>query len=343
MIYITYADIFGTTIFQYQIDTLIDITRGDHPHYVRNRAHAIILLFVDHRTFKDVANICRVHVNTIRNWAKRWIEYGLDGIYNLPGCGAKPIFTEEEELTVLECARETPRSLRAVADEVERRTGKKASCDTIKTILKKYGKSLKRQRKITKGKPDQEEYEKGKSDIEELKQLESDGEFQLFYFDASGFNLTPEVPYAWQDIGRTGTIGIQTSKSERINVLGFMGSDGNSLVSFEHEGSVNSNVIINVMEEFCDNLTEPAVVILDNASVHTSKAVREKLKEWDACGLTLYFIQPYSPQLNIIEIMWRKIKYEWMPNSAYSGFNALKVALREILNSFGTTYTIQFS
>jgi len=80
-----------------------------------------------------------------------------------------------------------------------------------------------------------------------------------------------------------------------------------------------------------------------HASVHTSKAVGEKFKEWEACGITLYFIPPYSPQLNLIEIMWRKIKYEWMQNLAYSCFNAIKAALREILNSFCTIYTIQFS
>ena len=153
----------------------------------------------------------------------------------------------------------------------------------------------------------------------------------------------PEIPYAWQDIGKKGTIGIPTSKSERINVLGFLNPNKNLLDHFEHEGNENSNVIIDVMEEFCDNLTEPAVVIIDNASVHTSNAVKEKLEEWEARGLTLYFLPPYSPQLNLIEILWRKIKYEWMPNWAYSGINSLKAALKEILNSFGSTYTIQFN
>ena len=40
--------------------------------------------------------------------------------------------------------------------------------------------------------------------------------------------------------------------------------------------------------------------------------------------LTIYPIPPYSPELNIIEIVWRKIKYEWLPFSAYESFLSLK-------------------
>ena len=77
--------------------------------------------------------------------------------------------------------------------------------------------------------------------------------------------------------------------------------------------------------------------------VQTSKAVIEKCEEWEKRGLTLYFIPRYSPELNLIEILWRKIKYEWMPSLAYASMKALKMALRNILDSFGSRYTIRFS
>lgn len=35
-------------------------------------------------------------------------------------------------------------------------------------------------------------------------------------------------------------------------------------------------------------------------------------------SLTILPVAPYSPELNLIEILWRKIKCEWMPFSAYS-------------------------
>jgi transposase len=54
-------------------------------------------------------------------------------------------------------------------------------------------------------------------------------------------------------------------------------------------------------------------------------------------------IAPYSPELNIIEIVWRKIKYEWMPFSAYESFQRLKECLFDILANIGKSYTIEFT
>ncbi len=39
--------------------------------------------------------------------------------------------------------------------------------------------------------------------------------------------------------------------------------------------------------------------------------------KWHRPKLSIYRIPPYSPELNMIEIVWRKIKYEWLPFSAY--------------------------
>lgn len=339
----TYDEIADYPLSQDQIAQLNSIIRGYDPYHVRNRAQAILLLFADHRSFDDVASFCRVHSNTIRNWAKRWIDCGIDGLYYIPGRGVKPIFSRTEEDFIVGYVEDEPRSLRRVAQIVEDVTGKRAGVETLRRILKSRGKSWKRERKVPKGKPEQEEYEKGKTDVEQLQKLANDGEFALYYFDVAGFSLVPEVPYAWQDLGRKGTIGIPTSRSKRINVLGFMNPTTNDLRATKLIGSVNSDIIIDVMDAFCDDLQGPSVVILDNASVHTSKAVAANIDGWERRGLTLYFIPPYSPELNLIEILWRKIKYEWMPTWAYATMASLDEALREILGSVGGKRRIQFS
>jgi transposase len=55
-----------------------------------------------------------------------------------------------------------------------------------------------------------------------------------------------------------------------------------------------------------------------------------------------YYLPPYSPELNRIEILWRKIKYEWIPFTVYLNFTALKSALLDILNNVGSKYQITF-
>jgi hypothetical protein len=51
---------------------------------------------------------------------------------------------------------------------------------------------------------------------------------------------------------------------------------------------------------------------------------------------------PYSPELNLIEILWRFMKYDWIPFSAYMSLPCLLQAVEDILQRFGTDYTIAF-
>src|SRR6516165_3746184 len=62
---------------------------------------------------------------------------------------------------------------------------------------------------------------------------------------------------------------------------------------------------------------------MDNASVHTSEEFEECLPRWKKKGLTIKYLSTYSPELNLIEILWRNIKYTWLPFSAYQCLNAL--------------------
>jgi transposase len=338
-----FKEIFASPLRPIDVNQLRQIMKEEASQGVRNRSHAIILLFQDHRSFEDVASFFNVHINTIHNWAGRWAVEGIDGVYDLDGRGVKPIFTDAEEKIILECLEMDPRSLRKLDAMVMERTGKTASLATYRRIMKKHGKSWKRQRKTPKGSPTKDEYDRGVSELGELKGLAQDGEFQLIYFDASGFSLQPYIPYAWQDIGRAGTLRIPASHSMRINILAFLNPAAQEVVAYEPNGPMTSLLLIDIMDDFCSLLTEPVVVALDNAPIHVSKAVMERRESWEKRGLTLYFIPRYSPQLNLIEILWRKMKYEWIPSLAYVSIDALACAVHRILDSFGSEFRIEFA
>ena len=57
-----------------------------------------------------------------------------------------------------------------------------------------------------------------------------------------------------------------------------------------------------------EHVGKPLVVILDNASVHKAKEIEPLLKVLQGKGLKLYFLPPYSPELNRIEKLWHKMK-----------------------------------
>ena len=104
------------------------------------------------------------------------------------------------------------------------------------------------------------------------------------------------------------------------------------------EQSVHSGVVIACCDAFCHTITKKTVVVLDNASIHTSEAFEERLPFWKKQGLILKYLPPYSPELNLIEILWRHIKYRWLPFSAYQCLNALIEALENILSNVGSKY-----
>ena len=59
-------------------------------------------------------------------------------------------------------------------------------------------------------------------------------------------------------------------------------------------------------------------------------------------GLIVKYLPSYSPELNLIEILRRFLKYYWIPFSAYLSLQYLLQAMEDILQRFGTDYIVTF-
>ena len=88
---------------------------------------------------------------------------------------------------------------------------------------------------------------------------------------------------------------------------------------------------------------QKTVLVMDNASIHTANKLQNKIEEWESLGLTIFFLPTYSPELNLIEIVWRRIKYKWLQSRDYSDWETFVNALENILKKFGTEYIINFA
>jgi hypothetical protein len=236
--------------------------------------------------------------------------------------------------------KKSPRSLKAVLSNLEVELGFTISIDTLKNICKQAGLVWKRVRKSLRTKRNQDEFDASTGELKLLIQQHKDNEIDLCYFDESGFTLEPCVPYAWQSVGKT--IEIPSSKSKRLNVLGFVNRDC-KFNSFVFEGLINSSIVVACIDAFSQQIKIPTTLVIDNASTHTSNEFNDNLEAWKERGLTIYRIPPYSPELNIIEIIWRKIKYEWLPFLAYESYQSLKQELFQVLSDIGTTHKVAFS
>jgi transposase len=322
-----------------EIITLNEMHKNHPLHLSRKRAHALLLSDqgMSIPMISDVYSVCR---QTVSTWFSKWEKWGVCGLFDDPGRGRPPILTDHQKSDVVKKVKKSPRSLKSVLSEIESELDIVLSIDTLKLICKKAGLVWKRVRKSLRNKRNQESFDRSKKEIEELIQQHKEDKINLCYFDESGFTLEPCVPYAWQQKGET--LEIPSSKSKRLNVLGFVNRDC-EFKSFVIEGAVNTSVVTACIDEFSKQIIKPTTLIIDNASTHTSNEFNQNIEKWKKRKLTIYRIPPYSPELNIIEIVWRKIKYEWLPFSAYDSYLTLKKELFDVLSNIGKTYTIDFS
>ena len=190
-----------------------------------------------------------------------------------------------------------------------------------------------------KSKRNQNDFEHKQQQIESLKELEDSGYIDLYFGDESHFGLTPNVPYAWQT--QENPILFPAAKGKFLNVVGLMNRK-NDLFFEVNETTFNTDKFICFMDKFVEQIVKQTVVILDNSPIHKSKKFMAKIIEWKEKDVLIYFLPAYSPELNLIEILWKRIKYQWLPFDAYLCFQNLKERLLNVLQNVGIKYDIIF-
>ena len=211
----------------------------------------------------------------------------------------------------------------------------------MKRCLKRLGFSFRRARRVPEKAGCPKKQGRVQRALLRLHRLEDAGRCRVLYGDESGFCLSPVVPYLWQPKGKT--VGLPAkAHSRRLNVLGFL-SRQSHLHHFQAQEGMTADFVIQSIETLLSSLCRPTVLVLDNASVHRSKLVQAKRKEWKRKGLRLLFLPPYCPHLNLIELLWRQIKYRWLAPAAYQTFETLCQSVTGILDQVGTKYQLSFA
>ena len=319
--------------------TLAEIMKHDATPRARVRAHGI-LLSAQGMKIKEIAKIYQVDRDTVATWIKKWEQHGVASLYDKPRSGRPPKLTPEEQDLARQYIKEEPRCLKQIVERLRQKTAKRLSISSLKRLAKKARLRWKRVRKSLKSLRDPEEFTKCQRELEALQKQEDQGKIDLYYFDESGFTLDPYIPYAWQEPGTV--IEIPAAKGTRINIVGLMNRK-NDLHPYMFEQSINTSVIVACLNDFCQKIKKKTIVVMDNSSIHTSEEFEDYIAQWKKKGLHIKYLIPYAPELNLIEILWRHIKYLWLPFSAYQCMEALREALEHVLKEFGSKYQITFA
>ena len=149
------------------------------------------------------------------------------------------------------------------------------------------------------------------------------------------------VVYGWPEIGKR--LPIPSGTSKWPSVLGFMWDGCGKFESFVFQGSITSQIVIDCINEIVKMLDKPTVIVIDNAPIHRSEEFEESLEEWEQKRLAIYYLPTYSSELNKIEMLWKKIKHQWLALQAYQSYQKLTEELDKVLSKIGSLYKITFS
>ena len=143
-------------------------------------------------------------------------------------------------------------------------------------------------------------------------------------------------------------IEVFSQRGSHYTVLGFMNRQLN-FHPYIQEGSANLDNGIYCIDEICWQVRKgkpvqhKTILVLDNAPTHRSRKFQNRMASWNKGGLRIEFLPKYSLELNLIEILWKFIKYKWLPFEAYADKQSLVKELIFILVNIGGKYRINFS
>jgi len=324
-----------------QREQLKEIMKSSAPQRKRMRAHAI-LLSARRYSIDQIADIYQADRDRVSQWLDWWEAYQFDGLDDDPRGGRPPTLNEPEKKQALDIVRQEPRSLKQGLKRIADEMGKLISTETLKHILKAADYVWKRMRRSQRSLRDEEEFRAAQAELAQLRaeSLLPGSEFDLWYFDEAGFTLQPSIPYAWQLVGQRWELA--ATHAPRQNLLGFF-NGRQEFHSFAFQGTIDTHVVTHCFDLFSQRRKRPALVLIDNAPIHTSEEFEEELERWQQADLYVKYLPAYSPELNLIEILWRKIKYEWLPLDAYQSFKTMTEALFEVIRGIGSKYRITFA
>ena len=135
---------------------------------------------------------------------------------------------------------------------------------------------------------------------------------------------------------------IRTSSGrKRYNVLGAYNAVTGKLLTVVNESYINSSSICEMLRLLRrSHWGETITVVLDNAAYQRCYLVREYAVLLD---INLLFLPSYSPNLNLIERLWKFIKKQCLNNCYYETFDTFKRGIDACLNDVDKKFQPQIA
>lgn len=159
------------------------------------------------------------------------------------------------------------------------------------------------------------------------------GQRAVFFVDAAHFVLAPFLGFLWS----LTRVFIQAPAGrQRFNVLGALNAITHELITVTNDSYITSSEVCQLLHQVAAlNLERPITLFLDNARYQRCALVQTCAA---SLNIELCFLPPYSPNLNLIERLWKFVKKQCLYSTYYPSFAPFKAAISECLAHTATTH-----
>jgi len=162
------------------------------------------------------------------------------------------------------------------------------------------------------------------------------GKGHVFFVDAAHFVLGTYLCCLWS----VRRIFVRAASGrQRFNVLGAWNAVTRQLIAVTNTTVVNTETMCELLRKIAaQGLSGPITLVLDNARYQRNAVVQDLAK---ALGITLLFLPSYSPNLNLIERLWKFIKRRSLYGRYHPTFAGFRAAIEETIDGLSTTHADQ--
>lgn len=169
--------------------------------------------------------------------------------------------------------------------------------------------------------------------LEPLVEQAQQHQIHLFFVDAAHFVMLPFLGYLYS---LTVRYVKSASGRKRFNVLGALNAISHELITISNHAYINALSVCELLEKRHQLYRDlPIVLVMDNARYQKCQLVLEKAQH---LNIQIIFLPPYSPNLNLIERLWKFVKKEVLYNEYYQEYNQFCTAISDCLDQTHTTH-----
>jgi transposase len=229
-------------------------------------------------------------------------------------------------------------------DRIEKLTGISRSPTQVRKFLKGLGLKWQRIRAIpvppkkTLAEHVQDQAEFLDSKLKPELDAAQAGQGHVFFVDAAHFVFGTFLCCLWSF---TRIFVRAASGRQRFNVLGAWNAMTRQLIAVTNTTVVNTETMCELLRKIADlGLTGPITLVLDNARYQRNAVVQALAAQ---LGITLLFLPSYSPNLNLIERLWKFTKRRAVYGRYHPTFRDFQAAIQEVLDGLSTKYSQQLA